>query len=143
MDLAINRYMGILGIIFILFIGYVFSNNKKLINYRLMFFGLLLQGVTGFFILKTRLGKVLFETLAKGITEILHISHAGSDFVFGFLGNEKIIKNGLGIENGYLFAFQVVPIIIFVCSLVSIFYYFGIKYCSLVHECTGTILYSV
>lgn len=99
-------------------IGFIFSNNKKLINFRLITIGLLLQFLTGVLILKVPIGKSLTELLAKCVSAILDISKEGGKFVFGFLTNEK--------EYGYIFATQIIPAIIFICALVSIFYYFGI-----------------
>ena len=111
----LGKFTGILGIAFILLLGYLFSKNRKLINYRLVFIGLLLQALTAFFILNTRIGIFIFSILAKGITSILHISKYGGNFVFGSL-----------MDKGFIFAFQIAPIIIFICTLVSLLYYFGI-----------------
>lgn len=121
-----EKYTGILGILFILFIAYLFSNNRKIVNYRIVVVGLLLQFLTGYFILKVSLGKKLFEFLAKGVTAILEISREGGNFVFGVLAKDTILSSKLGNENGFIFAIQIIPTIIFVCALVSTFYYFGI-----------------
>ena len=122
----LDRYTGILGIIIILILGYVFSNNKKLISYKLIIVGLFLQFITGIFILKVPLGKKITELIARGISTILDTSKEGAGFVFGFLVDKNILNERLHIHNSYIFATQVIPTIIFVCSLVSIFYYFGI-----------------
>ncbi len=121
-----SKYTGILGIIFILFIGFLFSKNKKLIDYKLIIVGMILQTATGIFILKIPLGKKLFEVIAKAVISILDYSKEGSKFVFGFLSNQELIAKNYGNENAFIFAIQITPIIILVCSLVSILYYFGI-----------------
>lgn len=120
------KYIGVLGIFVVLLISFILSNNKKLINYRLVLFGLFLQIATGVFILKVPLGKKMFEFLAKGVTAILELSREGGNFVFGVLAKEDILSTSLGIGNGFIFAIQIIPTIIFVCALVSTFYYFGI-----------------
>ena len=121
-----EKYPGILGISLILLIGYLFSNNKKLINIRLIVAGLFLQTLTGIFILKIPLGKSLFHLLAKGVTAILELSRTGGQFVFGVIAKQDVLLNNFGKENSFIFAIQIVPTIIFVCALVSILYYFGI-----------------
>ena len=124
--MACNNYIGILGILVILLISYVFSNNKKLINLRLVITGLLLQFLTGVFILKVPAGKKLVEIIAKGVTAILEVSKEGGKFVCGFLADENFLSNNTSSTLSIIFAVQVIPTIIFVCALVSIFYYFGI-----------------
>lgn len=124
--MELEKYTGILGIFFILFISYLFSNNKRLINYKLVTIGIILQILTGVFILKTLMGKKLFELLAKGVTTILELSREGGKFVFGVLGEEKILAENFGQSNSFIFIIQIVPTIIFVCALVSALYYFGI-----------------
>ncbi len=121
-----NNYIGIFGIIAILLISYLFSNNKKLINLRLVVTGLLLQFLTGVFILKVPAGKRLVEIIAKGVTAILEVSKEGGKFVFGCLADDKFLANSTNSTLNIIFAVQVIPTIIFVCALVSIFYYFGI-----------------
>lgn len=121
-----DRFIGILGIFFIFLIGYILSNNKKSINYKLVITGTILQALIGIFILKVPLGKLIFEYIAKAVISILDFSREGSKFVFGFLSNQDLISKTLGKENAFIFSIQIVPIIIFVCSLVSILYYFGI-----------------
>lgn len=121
-----DRFSGLFGIIIILILGCAFSTNRKLINYRLVFVGLLLQFITGIFILKMPLGKDITELIAKVISSILDLSKEGASFVFGFLVDENMLSEKFHIHNSYIFATQVIPTIIFICSLVSIFYYFGI-----------------
>ena len=111
-----NRYIGIIGILFILLLSYLFSNNKKIINYRLVSIGLLMQVITGIFILKIPVGRKIIGVIAKGVTELLELSRTGGEFVFGSLAN----------SHDLIFAVQVIPTIIFICALVSILYYFGI-----------------
>lgn len=102
------------------------SNNKKLINFKQAALGLIIQVATGIFILKTPIGKIIFEFLAKGITSILELSREGGKFVFGALSKEEILNSAFGPGNSFIFAFQIAPTIIFVCALVSGLYYFGI-----------------
>ncbi|OGI06714.1 MAG: Na+ dependent nucleoside transporter domain-containing protein [Candidatus Melainabacteria bacterium RIFCSPLOWO2_02_FULL_35_15] len=121
-----QKYVGILGIIAILLIGYIFSNNRKLINYKLIATGVLLQALTGYFILKVPLGKYIFEILARGVTAILELSKAGGKFVFGPLANQGILSQTFGSSNSFIFIIQIVPTIVFICALVSALYYFHI-----------------
>lgn len=122
----LNNYIGIIGILFIFFISYLFSNNRRLINFKLVVFGTFLQALTGFFILKVPIGKKLFEFLARGVTTILELSREGGKFVFGVLGNEDSLSKVFGQNNSFIFVIQIVPTIIFICALVSVLYYFGI-----------------
>ena len=121
-----EKYIGILGITAIIIISIACSNNKKLINYKLVISGLLLQTLTGIFILKTSFGKTIFSYLAKGVTLILHFSKAGGEFVFGPLAKSSLLSNSFGSNNAFIFIIEVVPTIIFICALVSASYYFGI-----------------
>src|SRR3989338_5658406 len=121
-----QKYVGILGIIAILLIGYIFSNNRKLINYKLIATGVLLQALTGYFILKVPLGKYIFEILARGVTANLELSKAGGKFVFGPLANQGILSQTFGSSNSFIFIIQIVPTIVFICALVSALYYFHI-----------------
>ncbi|MBI3589962.1 MAG: NupC/NupG family nucleoside CNT transporter [Candidatus Melainabacteria bacterium] len=121
-----EKYIGLLGIFFIIFIAYLFSNNKRIINYKLVLVGISLQALTGIFILKIPLGKKIFELLAKGITQILELSREGGHFVFGALAKQDLLSEKFGNQNGFIFAIQIIPTIIFICALVSILYYFGI-----------------
>ncbi|MBI1858821.1 MAG: NupC/NupG family nucleoside CNT transporter [Candidatus Melainabacteria bacterium] len=127
MDLNfLEKFTGVLGIAFILLISYLFSNNRKKINLRLVIVGLLLQILTGIFILKVPFGRKLVSFIARGVTALLEISQEGGKFVFGFLANEDLIAKNISEANGFIFAIQVIPTIIFICALVSMLYYFGI-----------------
>ncbi len=122
-----GRWVGLLGIIVILGTAYLMSNNKKAINWRLVGSGLALQLLMAIFVLKVEAGQELFRNIGDVITEILHFSDKGAGFVFGPLVTqpEKMVEL-FGPVGNYIFAFRVVPTIIFVSSLVSISYYLGI-----------------
>lgn len=124
--MKLEKYSGIIGIIFILLISYLFSNNKKEINKKLVITGLCLQVLTGYFILKIRVGQILFKKIAHIISSLLDISQEGGRFIFGFLMDDNLIKSRLATENSYIFFVHIVPAVIFICALVSMLYYFGI-----------------
>lgn len=103
------------------------SNNRKAINYRLVVSGLVLQLVMAIFVLKVEFGQMLFKQLGDAITTLLHFSDEGAGFVFGpLVKNPQTLVSVFGPGADYIFAFRVVPTIIFVSSLVSISYYLGI-----------------
>ncbi len=113
-----GRYTGLLGILVILAAGYLFSTHRRSIQLRVLLWGLGLQFGLAVLILKTPFRKV-FEVASIGVNAMLNFSEAGSNFVFGPLG----IKNG---PFGVVFAFQILPIVIFIASFFSILYYLGI-----------------
>lgn len=120
-----GRFTGIIGIIILLGLAYLWSNNRKAINYRLVFTGLGLQLLLAVFILKVPLGQTIFEWLGKAINKLLDFSQEGGAFVFGDLMN---ISNILppSIVSGGVFLFVLIPTIIFVCVLVAMAYHVGI-----------------
>ncbi len=122
---------GIIGVGVILGIAFLFSNNKKRVNWRLVGMGLLIQLVFAIFIIEseplrsffTPLGwpKALIEWLGGAIVSLLGFTIEGAKFVFGRLA----VNNGPE-SLGVFFAFQVLPTIILVSSLTSVLYYLGI-----------------
>ncbi len=111
--------IGILGILAILAIGMTLSTNRKAIRWRVVLWGLGMQIALAVFILKTTPGKVLFQWLGSGVTRLLDFSKVGSEFVFG-----KMVSDVPSF--GFIFAFQVLPTIVFMASIIAVLYYLGI-----------------
>jgi len=114
-----TRLTGLLGIVVILGIGYAFSSNRGAIRWRIIGYALALQVGFAIFVLRVPLGQDLFRRLGAFVTTVLHFSYVGSAFVFGELGKPD---SSLGV----IFAFQILPAIIFVSALFAIMYYLGI-----------------
>src|SRR3984885_1582399 len=113
-----QRFTGLLGLVVILAVAWLFSAHKRAIKLRIVLWGVGLQVAFALLVLKTDFGKI-FQTIGAGVNAMLNYAEAGSNFVFGPLG----IKSG---PFGVVFAFQVLPIIIFIASFFSILYYLGI-----------------
>jgi CNT family concentrative nucleoside transporter len=123
----------LIGAAVILAIGYAFSTNRRAINWTTVGWGLSLQVVFAFLVLKTSIGQRLFETVGGYITRLLGFSQVGASFVFGPLGDARVwgrtMSGAIGPEGAQyavIFAFQVLPTIIFIAALFAILYYFGI-----------------
>lgn len=120
-----GRFTGIIGIVVILGIAYLWSNNRKAINFRLVITGLILQLVLAIFILKVPIGQDIFAWLGKAINKLLDFSQEGGLFVFGDLTKISQILPP-AIVSGGVFLFVLVPTIIFVCVLVAMAYHVGL-----------------
>jgi concentrative nucleoside transporter, CNT family len=121
------------GAAVILAIGYLFSTNRRAINWTTVAWGLGLQLVFAVLVLKTGLGQQVFATLGEGINRLLGFAGVGAAFVFGPLGDSGVwgraMRSALGPDGAQyavIFAFQVLPTIIFIAALFAILYYFGI-----------------
>lgn len=120
-----ERFTGVIGILIILALAFLWSNNRKAINYRLVITGLLLQIGLAIFILKVPIGQDLFYWLGKAINKLLDFSKEGALFVFGDLTKvTQILPEGV-VKSG-VFLFILLPTIIFVCVLVSMAYHIGL-----------------
>ncbi|WP_026967092.1 NupC/NupG family nucleoside CNT transporter [Algoriphagus terrigena] len=108
---------GVLGLAVIVLIAYLFSNNKRKIDWRLVAIGILLQLVFGFLITKVEFVRLGFELLSEGFVKFLSFSEAGATFIFGDLA---------GNTFGFIFAFKVLPTIIFFSTVSAGLYYLGI-----------------
>ncbi|MBT4295261.1 MAG: NupC/NupG family nucleoside CNT transporter [Candidatus Marinimicrobia bacterium] len=117
-----QRLIGFLGIAAILGIAFLMSNNRKAINYRVVYWGLGLQLAFAIFILATPIGKPVFMFLDKAINKLLSFSDEGAEFLFGALAISPGQENSLG----FFFAFQILPTIIFFSAFMAILYHFGI-----------------
>jgi CNT family concentrative nucleoside transporter len=114
-----SRLTGLLGILAILTIATLLSHNRRQIRWQVVAWGLGLQLLFAIFVLRVPAGQQLFRALGAFVTTILSYSYVGSQFVFGELGKPN---SSLGV----VFAFQILPAIIFVSALFAIMYYLGI-----------------
>lgn len=113
------RLHGIFGLLAILACAYLFSTRRAAIQKRVLVWGVFLQFAFAFLVLKTGVGK-LFYGVSLFVNALLNYTTAGSAFVFG---------DQLGAKTqqfGVIFAFQVLPIVIFICSLFAVLYYLGV-----------------
>jgi CNT family concentrative nucleoside transporter len=120
-----DRFTGIIGIVLILGLAFLWSNNRKAINYRTVITGILLQIVLAIFILKVPLGQEIFYWIGKAINKILDFSKEGAMFVFGDLTKVTSILPE-NMQKSGMFIFILMPTIIFVCILVAIAYHVGL-----------------
>lgn len=119
------RFVGVIGIVIILGLAFLWSNNRKAINYRLVFTGLALQLALAIFILKVPIGQDIFYWLGKAINKLLDFSREGAVFVFGDLTKVTDILPA-GVVRSGVFLFVLLPTIIFVCVLVAMAYHVGL-----------------
>tara|TARA_B110000261_G_scaffold104770_1_gene117658 strand:- start:10470 stop:12143 length:1674 start_codon:yes stop_codon:yes gene_type:complete len=118
-SLANNYLRGILGLLSLVFLAFLFSKNKKEINWSLVSKGILIQLVLAFLILKVPFVQNIFEWMSQVFVIILQFSKNGALFLFG----DTLVNS---TNFGAIFAFQILPTIVFFSALTSLLFYFGI-----------------
>lgn len=126
-----DLFFGIFGLASLIGITFLFSSNRKKIDWRLVGTGILLQLIFAIFVLKVPGGETVFNALSRFFVRIISFTFDGAEFVFGILSSqsnmEKILPADMkNMGFGFLFAFQVLPTIIFFSSLMSVLYHLGI-----------------
>lgn len=123
-----ERLQGLIGIILILSLAWVASNNKKRINYRLVISGILLQVTIALLIFKVPFVKSFFSWLGRQMTHIEAFAKEGASFVYGGLMAQDASGAAVPYRTPgvFVFGFSVLATIILVCVLVAIFYHFGV-----------------
>jgi concentrative nucleoside transporter, CNT family len=114
-----GRLTGVLGIAVILGLAYLFSTDRRAIKLKTIVWGLGLQLALGLFVLRVPSGQIIFQTLGTGAKHLLDFSYVGSTFIFGELGRAD---SSLGL----IFAFQVLPTIIFIAAFFAVLYHLGV-----------------
>ncbi len=109
---------GLIGMIVLILILYLFSNNRKKISWKLVGSGLLMQLIFAIGVLKVPFVQHIFEACSNFFVRVLAFTKEGSDFVFGGLVNTESV--------GFVFAFQILPTILFFSALTSLFFYLGV-----------------
>ena len=113
------RFAGVLGMLTILGLAYVFSTKRRAIQLKTVLWGVGLQLAFALFVLKSEFGRGIFQFAGKEVTKLLDFSYAGSEFVFGEIGKKVS-------TFGFSFAFQVLPTIIFIAALFALLYHIGV-----------------
>ncbi len=113
-----ERMISIVGLLSMVLIAFLLSDDRKKINWRTVGSGIVLQIVFGLIILKTDIGLTVFEGARQFFAGILNFTNEGSNFVFGSLNDASKV--------GFVFAFMVLPTIIFMSALMSVLYHIGL-----------------
>lgn len=113
-----SLWRGILGMVSLIVIAFLFSSNRKAINWKTVGIGLVFQMVIAIGVLKIEFVKVIFESIGQIFINILDFTKAGSEFLFSGVMDVN--------SYGFIFAFQVLPTILFFSALTSVLFYLGI-----------------
>jgi CNT family concentrative nucleoside transporter len=116
----ISFLRGLLGIAVLLGLGFLFSSNRRSVQWRIILFGLIIQVGIALLVLKVPLVQSFFEFIGKVFMKILQSSNAGSEFLF------KSIVTGDVEDSMINFAFHILPTIIFFSALTSVLFYYGV-----------------
>jgi CNT family concentrative nucleoside transporter len=114
-----GRYTGILGLLTMLGLAFAFSTNRRAIRVKTVAWGLSLQVIFAIFVLRVEFGRRMFQVAGDAANRVLNYAFVGSEFLFGELGKQSS-------RVGFIFAFQVLPTVIFICALFAILYHYGI-----------------
>jgi CNT family concentrative nucleoside transporter len=114
-----GRFTGVLGLLLMVAMAWLFSTNRKAIRWRAVATGIGLQVLFAIFVMRVPWGQAAIAGAGEGARRLLACSFAGSRFVFGEAGAQNS-------SLGFIFAFQVLPAIIFIAAFFAILYYFGI-----------------
>ena len=114
-----QRFTGVIGIVVLLALAFLFSSNRRAIRPSTVFTGLGLQILFAFLVLRFEYGRRALSVAGAAVNRLLGYSFAGSNFVFGELGSRNS-------RYGFSFAFQVLPTIIFIAAFFAILYHYGV-----------------
>ncbi len=130
---GIPKLQPLVGLIVIMSLAYALSTNRRAIDRATVAWGLTLQLVFALLVLKTATGQAVFQRLGAIVNRLLDFAFVGSSMVFGPLGDRtvwpRIMTTVLGEEGAnyaVVFAFQVLPTIIYIAALFAVLYYFGV-----------------
>src|ERR1700724_628825 len=114
-----GRFTGILGLLTMLTLAFIFSTNRRAIRVKTVVWGLGLQFAFAVFVLRIDVGRRIFQYAGNAVNKLLSYAFVGSQFVFGDLGKQ-------GSHLGFYFAFQVLPTVIFIAAFFAVLYHYGI-----------------
>ncbi|OJJ22807.1 Na+ dependent nucleoside transporter domain-containing protein [marine bacterium AO1-C] len=117
---------GVIGLLVFITIAYIFSNNRKAINWRLVIIGVSLQVLFGVLITQVGIISDFFQWLSTGFVRFLNFTSDGAQFIFGDLAKNSQVDKGAKHSLGMIFAFQILPVIIFFSAISAALYYLGI-----------------
>src|SRR6476469_3147300 len=127
-----SRYAGLLGIIVFLSIAYLCSTNRRAIRLKTVLWGLGLRFLFAWIVIRFTAGQRMLQTAGAAVNKLLAYSFTGSTFVFGNLGfpadpnaHLPFLDHGSS-QLGFIFAFQVLPTIIFVSAFFALLYHLGV-----------------
>ncbi|CAM3999386.1 NupC/NupG family nucleoside CNT transporter [Vibrio neonatus] len=115
-----SLFMSIVGMLVLILIAVLLSDNRKAINIRTVAGAFAIQFILGAFVLYVPWGKDLLKSISDGVSSVISYGADGSGFLFGSLVNFSV--DGIG----FIFAFQVLPTLIFFSALISVLYYLGV-----------------
>ena len=136
-----TQFTGIFGIFAIFGLAFALSNNRRAVDWRLVICGLSLQLVLAMFILRTPWGQGMFQFLGHAVEKLLSFAGEGARFVLGPLADTPLMMEVFGPAGSFIFAFKLVPTLIFVAALAALAYHLGIMQ-RIVHA-IGWVIYRV
>ena len=119
-----SLFMSLVGMVVLLAIAFAFSNNRKAINLRTVGGAFAIQFILGAFVLYVPWGRDLLNGFSSGVSNVINYGNDGSSFLFGGLVSDKMFEVFGG--GGFIFAFRVLPTLIFFSALISVLYYIGV-----------------
>ncbi|BCB43136.1 nucleoside permease [Vibrio alginolyticus] len=119
-----SLFMSLIGMVVLLAIAVAFSNNRKAINLRTVGGAFAIQFALGAFVLYVPWGRDLLNGFSSGVSNVINYGNDGSSFLFGGLVSDKMFEVFGG--GGFIFAFRVLPTLIFFSALISVLYYIGV-----------------
>ena len=109
--------MSLVGVVVLLAIGFLLSTNKKAINVRTVGGALAIQAFFAGFVLYVPIGKDILKGVSDAVSSVISYAQSGISFLFGDLANFKV---------GFIFAINVLPVIVFFSSLIAVLYYLSL-----------------
>lgn len=119
-----SLFMSLVGMVVLLAIAFAFSSNRKAINFRTVGGAFAIQFILGAFVLYVPWGRDLLNGFSTGVSNVINYGNNGSSFLFGGLVSDKMFEVFGG--GGFIFAFRVLPTLIFFSALISVLYYIGV-----------------
>ncbi|MGP8307483.1 NupC/NupG family nucleoside CNT transporter [Vibrio sp. YIC-376] len=119
-----SLFMSLVGMVVLLAIAFAFSSNRKAINFRTVGGAFAIQFALGAFVLYVPWGRDLLNGFSSGVSSVINYGNDGSSFLFGGLVSNKMFEVFGG--GGFIFAFRVLPTLIFFSALISVLYYIGV-----------------
>jgi|Deesub1362A_J573_1020465.scaffolds.fasta_scaffold00171_53 CNT family concentrative nucleoside transporter len=123
----IYNLVSLIGIFILMLFAWALSTNRRVINWRVIFWGVVIQLLFALFIFVVPAGTRFFLFINDVVVKVISVAGEGAKFIFGRLALPPGTKNEFGEESlGWIFAFQALPTIIFFASLMGVLYYIGI-----------------